>query len=100
MKCARRLTTKDFRDDATLAEAVYRVLERQRGRRNRSCKIRQLQRQLRKLVDDRAWATYLSIEEAVNDRADRKLMLIARWAFGEGVRAARAVSRRRRGRRA
>lgn len=89
MACARRLTAREFADDATLSEHIYRVLAGQRGRRARSSKIRQLQRQLRKLVDDRAWSTYLSLEEAVNGRAYRELMLVAAWAFREGRRSAR-----------
>lgn len=100
MARACRLTAKDFADDAVLAEHVYRVLEGQRGRRARSEKIRRLQRQLRMLVNDRVWSTYLSIEEAVNARADREIQVVARWAFREGLSAARAVTRRRRGRRA
>lgn len=89
MPCARRLTAKQFEDDADLAEEIYRVLEGQRGRRDRSPKVQQLQRQLRKLADDRAWATYLSIEQVVNNRADRQLMEIARWAFRQGRRSMR-----------
>lgn len=97
---ARRLTAKDLADQARLAEAVYRVLEEQRGRRYRSRRIQQLQRQLRKLAGDRAWSTYLSIEEAVNDRADRQLMAITRWAFRGGQRAVREATRRRKAHRA
>lgn len=100
MACVRRQTAKQFDDDAALSEEIYRVLEGQRGRRDRSRKIRQHQSRLRKLVDDRAWSAYLSVEEAVNDRADRQLMLIARWAFDEGLRARRQVTRCRRGRQA
>ncbi len=99
MKCANRLTAKDFHDDACLARAVYGVLEGQRGRQARARRMRLLQLTLRRLVDDKAWRAYLSIEETVNDRTDCQLMSIARWAFGEGVRA-RPVSPRRRGRRA
>jgi hypothetical protein len=102
MARACRLTAKDFADDAVLAEHVYRVLEGQRGRRARSSKIQQLQRRLRKLVDDRVWSTYLSIEEAVNDRADRELQVVARWAFQQGRREAgtrpRSAARGRRSR--
>lgn len=88
MACARRvgLTAEDAGDDARLAEAVYRLLEGQRGRRMLSTKVRRLQSALRKLVDDRAWKAYLRVEEAVNDRADRELLLVARWALREGAR--------------
>jgi len=89
MASARRQTAKQFADDAALSEEIYRVLEGQRGRRDRSRKVQQFQRQLRKLADDRAWATYLSIEEVVNNRADRQLMEIARWAFRQGRRSMR-----------
>lgn len=100
VQCAPRLTAKDFRDDAALAEAIYRVLGGQRGRQARSRKMRQLQPTLRRLVDDKAWRAYLSIEEAANDRADRELLVVARWAFLAGLRAGRVPTRRRRGRRA
>lgn len=89
VRTAHRLTERDVRDGARLAEAVYAMLEGQRGRRTRSARIRKLQRELRKLVDHRAWSTYLSLEEAVNGRADRELMLVAAWAFREGRRSAR-----------
>lgn len=97
MARARLLTAEDFADESRLTEAIHAVLLGQRGLRVRSWKIRRLQGELRKLIDDRTWKTYLSLEETVNDRAIRELVVVARWAFAEGVRAGRAVKRRRRG---
>lgn len=79
-----KLSTGDVRDDGRLADAIYRLLKAQPDRAAASRKVQRAQRRLRKLVDDAAWDAYLSVEEAVNERADAQLHLVARWAFAEG----------------
>jgi hypothetical protein len=49
-----------------------------------SRKIVRLQEQLRELVGEDAWQTYLALETAVNDRNADFDETLVRWAFAEG----------------
>lgn len=80
------LRRKVLEDDDSLAAACGDLLRRDREYRRLTRRVLERQGALRAQVTKPAWATYLRVEEAVNDRAGHELLLVARWAFRAGTR--------------
>lgn len=76
-------------DDDNLGEKIDLVLRGDGEVRRRARQIVKLQAELRCLIDDVKFRSYLKLEEAVNARAARALDVVAVWAFSEGLRAHR-----------
>jgi len=81
-----RLTADVVGDDDAVMTGLARLslTEPRLGRQSRS--IRKAQQKLRKLVDDRAFAAYLVVEERTNGRVFDEALIAVRWAFEEGLR--------------
>lgn len=81
-------------DDEALDIATGMVLVADASLRRLSLRIRQAQAELRAVVDDNAWGTYLHLESILNERAADAALVLTRWAFAEGIRCGRAAPRR------
>lgn len=73
-------------DDDLLAAAVDQVIKTDPDAVAVQVEILREQHELRELVDADAWGTYLAVEEQVTERWSELALVLARWAFVEGVR--------------
>ena len=80
------LTAQTVGDEQKLWDLIQRVLLEEPGHRRASRKIIRMQEGLKAVVTDEAWKTYLAIEDEVNWRRSRDLIVVARWAFEQGTR--------------
>jgi hypothetical protein len=84
-----RLTSRILAAPDRLCRALDELLLASPEHHALSRRIRRKQRQLRRLVEDDAWRTYLQMEEIVNERAAVEIELVVRWAFAAGARSRR-----------
>lgn len=71
-------------DPDALALAIGELFEAEPAMRRHSRKIIRLQNRLRKLVSDKTWSAYLSLENAEAARLSDAVNLVASWAFLQG----------------
>jgi dephospho-CoA kinase len=82
------LTAEIVADDETLAEAVDEVVRRDPVAREQLAEITTYQEMLQAAVDADTWRLVLHIEELTTARFADALLIVAVWAFTEGVRNA------------
>jgi hypothetical protein len=75
-------------DPAALTLAIDAILRVDRHLRTHAALIADWQRDLRALVSEEAWTTYLCLDEQTTARLADALLILARYAFREGVRSA------------
>ena len=80
------LTPEIVADDGQLAAAVDELLRTDPGLAKLQAKVVQAQARLRAVLDDEGWAAYLGVDDAVGERLAEAVIVIARWAFYEGVK--------------
>lgn len=95
MKAAATLKTADARAVAVLKGEwtdfmIADALSASRAVRVRSKKLRNAQRALRAVVDDRGWKAYLDVEQCANARAEKELRalfrrMVAVFAFARPI---------------
>jgi len=88
-KSVTKLTADILKDDEKLGEGIDQVTFLDPKMRKLARAIVRRQRELRRVVGDDVWKAFLRIEEIVNERFAGAVILVARWAFEEGVRARR-----------
>ena len=81
-----RLTTEILRDKSLLADAIDAVTRTDRRFELLTKEVLRFQADLRHIVNDKQWSSYLTLDEAVNDRSAHLTLLLVRWAFNEGLR--------------
>jgi hypothetical protein len=80
-----------------VAYVIDDALQRSERLRRMTRRILKAQRKLRRLVDDDAWAAYLSLEDAANARSSKQMDLLftrmlAVYAFAMGARSGVATN--------
>jgi hypothetical protein len=81
------LTPDVVADEEALAEAVDEVVRRDPVARGELAEITNYQDALRGAVDDATWRLVLRVDELTTARFADVLLVVARWAFNEGVRS-------------
>jgi hypothetical protein len=84
-----RLTKKILNDEDALGLAIDAALLRSSPWRKLNRRVRKVQRKLRRMMTRDAWATYLQLEEIVNERAFVEGNVLVDWAFKSGHRSGR-----------
>ena len=82
------LTPEIVADDGQLAAAVDELLRTDPDLAKLQAGVIAAQARLRAVLDDAEWAAYLGVDEAVGERLAEAVIVIARWAFDEGIRHA------------
>ena len=92
-----RLTPEVLADDGALHDAIPELLEGS-GLRPYTDEVLRLQARLRDLLvsEQDRWATYLALEEAVNDRVAAESIALVRWAWKEGRQIGRREAKAKR----
>jgi hypothetical protein len=80
------LTPEIMADDNALALAIQEMLLGSRAMRKLTKMVRRAQDRLQRVVNRKAWARYMVLEEHVNDRASQEVELLIRWAYEAGKR--------------
>jgi hypothetical protein len=80
------LTPEIMADDNALALAIQEMLLGSRAMRKLSRRVRRAADRLHRVVNRKAWAKYMVLEEVVNDRATQEVELLVRWAYEAGRR--------------
>jgi len=80
------LTPEIVADDDALALAIQDMLLGSRAMRKLTKMVRRAQDRLQRVVNRKAWAKYMVLEEHVNDRASQEVDVLVRWAFEAGKR--------------
>lgn len=80
------LTPEIMADDDALALAVEELLLGTRVIRKLTRRVRRAADRLQRVVNRRAWARYMLLEEVVNNRASQEVELLIRWAYEAGTR--------------
>jgi hypothetical protein len=75
------LTPEIMGDDDALALAIQDVLVKSRAMRKLTRRVRRAQDRLKRVVNGKAWARYMVLEEHVNDRASQEVELLVRQAY-------------------
>lgn len=78
------LTPSVLRDRDQLERLTSDLLLEDVGLQRLSRRIRRLQGRLRKLVDDKAWAAFLELEEAYSERLGDAIDVFVTFAFEQG----------------
>jgi len=79
-----RLCDDELADDSRVLGAVDALLAGNDNYSKHTRKILAAQDRLQALCEPEAWIAYLEVEQAVNDRVNLLLAVVARWAFNEG----------------
>jgi len=74
-------------DEEALAEAVDELVRRDPVAREQLAEVSGYQEMLRGAVDAHAWRLVLHVDELTTARFADALLVVARWAFNEGVRS-------------
>jgi len=90
-----RLDYRDIEDDERLDGKIDEVLDADDSQRLRRERILVRQAVWKRRVSEDAWRTFLKLEEATTARWSDALVTILRWAFIEGVEAAKGCRRDR-----
>lgn len=85
-----QLEQDDLEREGRLARKIDRVLLANDDLRRRRNRILMRQSVLKRRVSDVAWRTFLRLEETMTARSATEVLIVARWAFNEGLRAARS----------
>jgi hypothetical protein len=75
--------------EGMLALVIDGVLASSKEYRKATKRALRLQRRLRKAVNDKQWAEFMQLEEAMKDRAAVEAELLVRWAFAAATRSRR-----------
>lgn len=81
-----RLDARVLKQPGALSIVLGQIVEGDPRHKRRRQRILRLQKQLRDLVSDEAWRTYLRLEEACASRLGEATELVAVWAFHQGRR--------------
>jgi len=84
------LTAEIVADDDELGIVVDAFVHLNHPARVRQWEVGCIQACIRDAVDAEAWGLVMQMEETMNARWADVIVLLARWAFTEGVRAGRA----------
>jgi hypothetical protein len=80
------LTPEIMADDDALALAIQDVLLASRTMRKLTRRVRRAADRLQRVMNRKAWARYMVLEERVNDRTSQEVELLVRWAYQAGRR--------------
>ena len=86
MNAMLKLTPEIVAGDTLLAAAVDELLLTDPELAALQAKVIEAQVRLRAVLVDEAWEAYLGVDEAVGERLAEAVLVIARWAFTEGVK--------------
>ena len=92
-----KLTPEVIANDSALHEVIPDIVETP-GLQPYTHEVLRLQARLRDLLvsEQDRWATYLALEEAVNDRVAAESIALVRWAWKEGRRIGRREAKAKR----
>lgn len=80
------LTPEVVADEGATVAQIDRLLRRNPQHRKHVRAILKAQEALHRVLSDREWQVYLTLEAAVNARFSDALLAVARWAFEQGRR--------------
>jgi hypothetical protein len=82
------LTREIVEDDVALAEAVDVVILMDPEASRRAAALLEQLEDLHVMLDHGQWQAFLTLEASINERWAELALVIARWAYNEGLRSA------------